>query len=385
MKRVAEIPVSKLLSEPLTVQPSDLLTKVIGLMKKENVYEVLAGLNGKFGILTTRSILSRSFTPGMKVKSLLEHVPVLTLEDPVGKAAGIMSQYRVRSLPVVSKGKLEGVITTKSIIRRMAEVGVPKLKAKHVMTRDVISIGWGESLAKARKLMVSKRIDHLPVLRRGRPAGIFLSTHIVFSLYPTEAETVGEWVGEAERKLKAPVGEFADENFLACRLDEPAQNVMRRMLEHETTYMLVEFLDEIHGIITCRNLVALLPEPVEIEVPLYITGLPEDPFEAEAARIKFTRAVNLLVKSFPNIMEARSTIKTSGPKGEGRQRYEVDVRIITPKRSYTYRDSGWDLAQIYDNITARLKRIPEEKKRRRSGKHSLEAEGKVFQFRWGEG
>lgn len=373
MKRVAEISVSELLSESLTVQPSDTLTKVIGLMRRENTYEVLVNIDGRFGILTTRSILSHSFTPGMKVKGLLEHVPALAPEDPVGKAAGIMSRYRVRSLPVVSRGKLIGTLTTRAIIRRMAEAGVPKLKARHIMSRDVISISWGESLAKARKLMVSRRIDHLPVLRRNKPAGILLSTHLVFNLYPVEAETLGEWVGEAERKLEAPVGEFADQNLLTCSLDEPAQNVTRRMLEQEATYMLVEFLDEVHGIITCRDLVALLPEPVEAEVPLYITGLPEDPFEAEAAKIKFTRVVNLLGRSLPNIVEARSTIKTSGRKGEGRQRYEVDVRILTPRRAYTYTDNGWDLAQIYDNIVARVKRILRGRKRRRLGKRGLEA------------
>ncbi|MHC1586219.1 MAG: CBS domain-containing protein [Candidatus Hecatellaceae archaeon] len=367
MKRIAEIPVSEMASEPLVIDGSEALTKAVGLMKQAEAYEILVRLGeGKLGILTTRTILSRSFPLGMKVKGLAEQVPLLSPEDPVGKAAALMSQFRFRSLPIVEKGKLIGALESRSILRRMADVGVPKLKARHVMARGVVSISWGETIGKARRLMVNKRIDHLPVLRRGKPAGILTSTHIVYNLYPTEAETVGEWVGETERMLKAPVGSFADPNLLTCGLDEPVQQVVKRMLDQHSTYIVAEFIGEIHGIITFRDLVALIPEPVSHEIPLYIMGLPEDPFEAEAAKLKFMRVLSLLSKGVPNILEARSMVKTSSKKEGGRQRYEVDVHIVTPKQTYTYRDSGWDLAQIYDNIVNRVKRILTDRRRRRA-------------------
>jgi len=374
LKRLAEKPVYELASEPLTLEASEPLTKAIGLMKKLNAYELLVKLDGRYGLLTTRTILARSFSPGMKVKGLIEQVPALTPEDPLGKAAALMSQYRVRSLPILEKGKLTGILESKSIVRLMGELGVPRLKARHVMARSVVSVGWGESLAKARKLMVTRKVDQLPVLRRGKPEGVLTSTRIVFSLYPTQAETLGEWVGEAERMLKVSAGNLAETGFPTCGLDEPVQQVIRRMLDHESTYIFVEFLEEIHGVITFRDLVALIPEPVSEEVPLYMVGLPSDPFEAEAAKLKFTRAINLLAKIYPDILEARSTVKARRVKEEGRQRYEVDVRIITSKRTYTYTDSGWDLAQIYDNLMGRIKRIVSGRRRRRlPGRRSGEA------------
>ncbi len=91
-----------------------------------------------------------------------------------------------------------------------------------------------------------------------------------------------------------------------------------------------------------------------------MVGLPEDPFEAEATRDKFIRTVSGLKKVFPEIIEARSVIKTKTIRSD-RRRYEVKTMLKTPSDTYSYTEGGYDLPSVYDIISDRMKRLLAQK------------------------
>jgi hypothetical protein len=138
------------------------------------------------------------------------------------------------------------------------------------------------------------------------------------------------------------------------------------MLNSGSSYSVVELMGEVQGIITYRDIVSLLGEKVgEANIPAFIIGLPEDPFEAELAKSKFDNIVRLLRKTTsPEIEEARCHIKLRDIEGE-RKRYEVDVNIITPYRRHTYTNMGWDLARMFDQMSDSLKKKIAHKRSRR--------------------
>jgi CBS domain-containing protein len=228
-------------------------------------------------------------------------------------------------------------------------------------------------LARARRIMVDKRVDYLPVLSGRKLTGILTSAHITYNLYALEAVTRGDRVGESIRRLEAPVKDFAEPNPLISSLDETAQNIIRLMIDRKSTYALIQFWGEIQGIITHRDLVRILAETPEEQIPMYMVGLPEDPFEAEAAKIKFLRALSLLRRITPKIIEARSMVKISSRGVEGRNRYEVKVNILTYRGKFTYADEGWDLAQIYDRVAENIKRLVSRRRRKRGKPEKEEA------------
>jgi hypothetical protein len=101
-----------------------------------------------------------------------------------------------------------------------------------------------------------------------------------------------------------------------------------------------------------------------VDIPVYMIGLPDDPFEAEAAKIKFERTVNTLRKSLPSMIEARSNIKISG------NRYEVSVNVRTPKESFHYKGDGWELPAIFDEISNSMKKSILRRKRSKTFRRS---------------
>lgn len=96
--------------------------------------------------------------------------------------------------------------------------------------------------------------------------------------------------------------------------------------------------------------------------PAYIVDLADDD-EAPLARSKFEKAVDGLRRVYPEITEARATVKVSSPLGE-RKRFEVHAFIRMPGRQFEFTGEGWSLAETFDGIAEKLKRLrtkPEKK------------------------
>ena len=351
-------------SKPIIVSSTSPISEVMGILKQSNAYEVFIQEGDKVSTITIREIL-KAADISMKVSSLMFYVPKLSPDDTVGKAARLMNDYRLRALPIVNQeGTIEGAVTTKSLSQALLSVRVFRsVKIGKIMTRKPITIDKGESAAKARSIMLKNGIDHLPVLDSGMLCGILLSNHIVLSMFPREGMERGAFVSAPSSHLDIKVSGLMDSNVLVCDPKERASAVLKRMIENEKTYYIVHHWREIQGIVTYRDFAVFLAEPEKLDIPAYIVGLPDDPFEAQLARIKFMRNAKALRKSFPKIEEIRSTIRIRDISG-GRCRYEVNVLIRTTEERYIYSQDGWELPSIFDLITNKMMRLLTKKRKR---------------------
>jgi hypothetical protein len=127
------------------------------------------------------------------------------------------------------------------------------------------------------------------------------------------------------------------------------------MVSQDSTYCVIEAIDEVQGIITYRDIITLLGEKVEEEIPIFLIGLPDDPLDAELAKSKFANLVKLLKKMYPDIEQARCHLKIRDIQG-ARKRYEVDANIISTHRVTSYVNVGWDLAKMFDQMSDSLKK-----------------------------
>ncbi len=98
------------------------------------------------------------------------------------------------------------------------------------------------------------------------------------------------------------------------------------------------------------------------ELPAFIINLPDEP-EASLAESKFKKAVYALAKVFPRIDEARANVKTHVRPGS-RNRFEVEVFVEVPGHRFEFVQEGWDLLEVFDRISGKLKELmtkPKEK------------------------
>lgn len=356
--------VKNFISDATIVEPLTPLSKVAGLMKENDSYEVFMQIGDKIGMVTIRDLLKAKSFADAKAESFASFIPKLPTNANLLQAAKVMADYRLRALPVIEDDKIIGKVDIKTVISEVKNSNLGNIMVSKIMTPSPIRISSGEKVAKAREIMIRKKFDHLPVIKGKRVIGITTSAHIVFNLIPSLGGgryVIG--VPDIIKPLSSPVDVIMNTNPLECDPQDMIKGIANVMLEQKSSYCLVTVGEELQGIVTYRDFAKLISEGKErIKVPAYIIGLPNDPFEAEATKLKFIRMVEGLSKMIPKILEARSTIKISRLEGQ-RRRYEVSVSIMTPRKNYSYSSVGWELPTIYDELANTIKKIMTSKRK----------------------
>ncbi len=101
----------------------------------------------------------------------------------------IMTDHKIRRLPVVDKGALVGIITLGDV--RGAEASdatslsifelhylLAKLPVRQIMRRPVLTVGPDATIGEAADLMLRNKIAGLPVVENGRVIGILTESDI---------------------------------------------------------------------------------------------------------------------------------------------------------------------------------------------------------------
>lgn len=138
------------------------------------------------------------------------------LTDSIFKIAKVLSKHHISGVPVVSKGKVVGIITETDIVKFMKldlskthaelvaephtlsiviltlikdQLGIKKhlermskIKVKDFMTRDVISVSPNENILEAATILDQNHIDRLPVINRGKLIGIIARCDLIRAL-----------------------------------------------------------------------------------------------------------------------------------------------------------------------------------------------------------
>ncbi len=378
LKDVRGQTIGDLMEKPALIKEDVHVSKIIGTMLKENSHEVFVQMSDKtVYCLNMRDILVARDINTMKSSTIGKRIPSLTPSDSVGNAARIMSLHRLRALPIVDENSQEviGQLSSKRILQYIFDTFAKKklnfdkrIIASDLMTPELVTIGPEDKVATARNIMIKDMIDHLPIVEQTQDGknivvGILTSTDILRTLIPSERIARDAMISDHEQhRLELASRGIADKNLITISPNETINSVIDLMLKSNSTYALVKSMETVLGIITFRDIIALLGEQVESEIPAYIIGLPEDPFESELVKSKFTNTIKLLYKISPEIVEARCKIKIKDITGE-RKRYEISASIISPYRRYSYTSTNeYDIAKIFDEMSDSFKNQISRKK-----------------------
>ena len=359
LNAIRSLPIRDLMDQPIIISKNETPSKIISTLIETDSYDIFIELSGKVAALTIRDLIGIKDIKSTKPSLVGKIIPELNKDSVVGEAARIMSHYRMRTLPVADKGDIVGQVSAKRIvelIRKHLVESKLQIIASNIMTSEPIVIYGHKTLSAARSIMKRRRIDHLPVTDNGRLVGIITSSDIMKVMLPSERigkKSVG--IDNTEDRLSIEVSGLANDDIVTANVEESLQVVCDRMISAGSTYCIIKVWDEIQGIITYRDIVALLGEKLEEDIPMYIVGLPDEPIDAELAKSKFTNVTRFLKKIHPDIEQARCHIKLRSVQG-ARKRYEIDVHILSVQGDISYTNIGWDLAKLFDEMTDSLKK-----------------------------
>jgi acetoin utilization protein AcuB len=108
---------------------------------------------------------------------MTKHPVTITSEELLSQAKEKMAAGRFRRLPVVSDGKLTGIITERDL-RQYAGV-LERTKVNAVTTEKPITVGPESMLEDAADIMLKHQIGGLPVLHQGQLVGIITTSDVM--------------------------------------------------------------------------------------------------------------------------------------------------------------------------------------------------------------
>jgi CBS domain-containing protein len=356
--------VMELISPITPLTSSDSASRVVGQMTESNLYEAFIEEPDRTAIVTLRDILNVRDIASTKLYTLMKYIPRLNRYNAVGDAAALMFQHRIRSLPVYHGSKLVGQVTSQAIVEKLVE-GNPGIKIHTIMTPNPICIDAGDNVSKAREIMIRRKIDQLPVLKAGKLHSIVTSEAIVSTILPpVDRTSKGDW---RRGRYDVPAEDFANPDVVLNDAQDMLQDVLQNMKNGSANYSVIENYREVQGIATYRDFMKLLLQVgKEAGTPMmYIIGLPEDPFEAEAAKEKFVRVVQLLSRGFPEMTEARAIIKAGEAKAP-RKKYRVAIFIQSPYWHHSFHVFAYELPDGFDYVESWAKKLLSRYQRKRA-------------------
>jgi acetoin utilization protein AcuB len=126
----------------------------------------------------------------MFVREYMTRDPLtITPETSHPDAMNLMRTHRIRRLPVISKGRLVGIVSEQDLLSNQPSPATSlnvyeivellgRLKAQDIMVKPVLTIEGDCPMEEAACIMVSKKIGCLPVMEGDKLVGIITETDI---------------------------------------------------------------------------------------------------------------------------------------------------------------------------------------------------------------
>ena len=119
--------------------------------------------------------LKRKLAIPIKAEAVMNtKVAVIDENFSAKKAAEIMAQEGVSAIIITVKGKAQGILTERDIIKRIVaeDKNSRKTKVKDIMSSPLLTIDPSTQLEEAARLMFKNKIKNLPVTRENRLIGL---------------------------------------------------------------------------------------------------------------------------------------------------------------------------------------------------------------------
>jgi CBS domain-containing protein len=142
----------------------------------------------------------------MTVRAILDskghHILSVEPEAKLSVAIKLLGERKIGAVLVMSKGRIEGILSERDIVRVLSERGASVLDepVSEVMTRKVVSCRQSDTVAAIMEMMTTGKFRHLPVVEGERVVGLISIGDIVkwrVQEYENEQEALRQYIKTA--------------------------------------------------------------------------------------------------------------------------------------------------------------------------------------------
>lgn len=346
----------------ISLSSNDTAQKLISLMEKNHVHEVLVIDNDKLtGMISTKILTQRSIADPSKtkIKSLLTaQIAMLTPDQDLDTAASIILKTGFRAMPVVDRKKVVGVLSLHDIVNEFSKTKLFRQTKAPIIMSEAITVTDQDDIGKARVLMREHNISRLAVVdSEGKLNGILTVFDLMKAVKPKERIGFYSMAAEMDRIMQLPVSTVMKKQIVTVGLDSSLTDVAALMDRYETSGVVVASGGYPKGVIVLKDLLEFYVSGLEKQGVYYqIIGLgDEDDFVLETVDRMIQNTIQKL-SSIHKINFMFIHVKRHDVGIKNRIKYSVRVRLRTDKGMFISKAWSWDLRSSTDQALDSLER-----------------------------
>lgn len=327
-----------------TLAAEDTVAKAFNLMADRAVNQVpIVDVGGKYvGMIFAKQLLNSTAQPSSKLKSYIVSTSALGPDHDVEKAARLVLGSGNRALPVVEKGKLAGIVSETDLVST-ADFG--HATVDEVMSGAIV-IEEDTSLADAVSKMRRYNISRLPVINT---RGMLRGTLSIL---------------DVGRIIATPKERTSKSEKTAAIKDVKVKDIMRRTVSVERGTKLNALVDHFKrneeviivgdgrpmGIVIPKDVLELILPKVSSEPIIHMAHLEDgqDRAEIQAQLARFLKKIQGKLGDVRSVVVYADKHKT--------RKYSIRTRLITSRGVIDAKAVGYDPLSASKELIARLDR-----------------------------
>lgn len=345
----------------ITVLPSDKINDVLKKMSEMDIHEVPVTADGKrlLGIVSYGTLLKRrNLSIDAKAETVMTMPQLVTPATPVSEVAELFIHSGYREVPVVSDGKIAGIVSRTGLLRVIRDVReLQRIPVSEIMSPDVRTVKLDTSVRDAVKNMSALEVRVLPVVdANDRIIGVVGIKDIAkMNWYERIRQTVGEVAGDKD-PVDVTVGSVAVEPAVVAPPDMDLGEAARIMEERRISTLPVVEEGKILGIVTKYDLMELIASLRQRNM-MYtqISGLREDDRFSQDMMLKLIEQSVKKISPIETPMLFNLHVGMYNDEGLN-YKYSLRGRLITNDRVFTASAVEWDLIRATADLMQRLER-----------------------------
>lgn len=324
--------------------------------------------NGAYaGIIDERSIANSTVDLNkVPCANICVKAPQLSPQAGVQDACKAFFGGHFKALPVTSEGKVQGVVSRKSVLEALKSDGYfSGRKVSDAMTSPVVSIDIASSVGQARAMLLKHNIRRLAVTSEGRVAGVLS----MFDLAKPKVfgKQSPNMMQEKINTDLQPVSSFMQAQVETVEQENPLSIAAQKMLERGVSSLVVTDSSKVPvGMLSARDLFETVVAAKK-EEKVFISGLTEEEKERYPEIFEECEAALGKLSKSAAVQYLSVHVKRTGAQ------YFVRARLVA-RRLFVANASDWKLNAAMSQLLGELVKMVRKEKPQKMHKRAKKEE-----------
>ena len=313
------------------------------------------------GVIAHRWIFRSRLDPSnTKVETLMRSAPTVKLRDSLSKVARLMINGGIKQLPVFSGEKMVGIVTDENVIHGAVIGKWGNIKVEEIMTKKPFIVEEDESVGAVLSLFREHGISHVPVVSEGKLVGMVSISDIIKHIFqPLKRQTLGDIDGEKVPVLSIPVKGIMAKPAITVLPETTVKDAEGKMHKFNISSLVVFSKGRPVGILTKRDFLEPLAEldlpRQRITVQFSLKDVKLDTPQREFIMNDFES----FSRRYREMVEAGTLfvyMKTHGTNYKGERLIHCRLQFRTGKGAFFSSDEGFGVEQTFRLALDRIER-----------------------------